>query len=174
MKLVLKLVSESRFQVSTVDALGRPLWSLQAIEAETLMIDHRGKEFCAGEDLRLPDPVLAAMPWPSLPRVLLGYLPTVPTTISQSSSEELDFRSADGRRWTVRLGAGRPSSWVLWDEDRPVLWWRRQGDGGMLSHRQGIQIKWREIVNEPLRAPLTDLEIPAGYRAGECDASHLP
>lgn len=174
MKLVLKLSSESRFQVSTTDALGRPMWSLQASEVETLLIDHRGKEFCRAKDILLPDPVLEAMPWRSLPRVLLGYLPTEPETIDHSSAEEIDFRGRDGRRWTSRLDAGRPTSWVLWEESRPALWWSRQGEGGVLSHRQGIQIRWREIVNEALQSPLVDLQVPSGYESLECHTRDLP
>lgn len=174
MKLVLKLASETWFQVSTSDALGRPLWSLQAREGESLLIDHRGRQFCSGEQVRLPDPVLEAMPWESLPRVLLGFLPTMPDTIVQSSAEAIEFQSFDGRRWTARLDSGRPLSWVLWEADRPVLWWSRQADGGLLSHRQGIQIKWREVVGERLRAPLEDLQVPTGYQPSICDASHLP
>ena len=174
MKLVLKLASESSFQVSTTDSIGRPLWSLQASDGETLLIDHRGRQFCAGEDVRLPDPVLEAMPWPSLPRVLLGFLPTMPQTIARSSAEEIEYQSLDGRRWTARLDSGRPLSWVLWEGERPVLWWSRQGAGGMLSHRQGIQIRWREVVSEPLRGPLVDLQVPSGYQPAVCDASHLP
>ena len=168
MKLILKLASESRFQVSTTDALGRPLWSLQASEAESLLIDHRGREFCRAKDIRLPDPVLEAMPWRALPRVLLGYLPTEPETMVKSSALELDFRGSDGRRWTSRLDAGRPTSWVLWEDSRPALWWSRRGEGGVLSHRQGIQIRWREIVNEPLQSALVDLQIPSGYAPSRC------
>jgi hypothetical protein len=174
MKLILKLSSEDRFQVTTTDSLGRPLWSLQASGTETLLIDHRGKEFCKASDLRLPDPVLAAMPWQSLPRVLLGYLPTEPESIESSSAEEIDFRGSDGRRWTSRLDGGRPTTWILWEESRPALWWARQGEGGVLSHRQGIQVRWREIVNEPLKSPLVDLQIPSGYAPTECHARDLP
>jgi len=174
MKLILKLSSESRFQVSTTDALGRPLWSLQASEVESLLIDHRGQEFCRAKEIRLPDPVLEAMPWRALPRVLLGYLPTEPETIVKRSSLEIDFRGRDGQRWTSRLDAGRPMSWVLWEESRPALWWSRQGDGGVLSHRQGIQIRWRQIVNEPLKSPLVDLQIPSGYGPSECHTRDLP
>lgn len=174
MKLVLKLASEARFQVSTTDALGRPLWSLQTNEVETLLIDHRGKEFCRGPDIRLPDPVLEAIPWRALPRVLLGYLPTEPVKIEDSSASEIDFRDRDGRRWTSRLDFGRPTSWVLWEESRPALWWSRLGDGGVLSHRQGIQITWREVVDESLQTPLVELQIPTGYGQSECHSHDLP
>lgn len=174
MKLILKLSSASRFQVLTSDALGRPLWSLEAKEEETLLVDHRAKEFCRAKDIHLPDPVLEAMPWRSLPRVLLGYLPTDPETIHRSSAEEIDFRGSDGRRWTSRLEAGRPKSWVLWEDSRPALWWSRRGEGGMVSHRQGIQIRWREIVAEPLQSPVLDLQIPSGYGPSECHARDLP
>lgn len=174
MKLVLKLVSETRFQVLTSDSLGRPLWSLQTNGGETRLVDHRSKEFCSAEELRLPDPVLESMPLQSLPRVLLGYLPSEPATIEKISHEEMDFRSADGRRWTSRLEAGRSISWVLWEKGRPVLWWSGKGGVGTLSHRQGIQIRWREIVSEPLQLPLGDLQVPNGYRPSECDARNLP
>jgi len=174
MKLVLRLSSESTFEVLTSDALGRPLWSLQTSEMETLLIDHRARVFCRASEVRLPDPVLAAMPWQSLPRVLLGYLPTKPARIERRTTDEIDFRGEDGRRWTSRLATGQPSSWVLWEEDRPVLWWSRQGEGGMVSHRQGIQIKWREIVSEPLLDPVAELQIPSGYQVSECNANDLP
>ena len=174
MKLVLRLHSESEFQVSTTDALGRSLWSLQTGEMATILIDHRRREYCEARDFRLPDPVLEEMPWPSLPRVLLGFFPAEPEMIESSSEHEVDYRGSDGRRWTGRLEGGRASSWVLWDDSRPVLWWRRQGDGGLLSHREGIQIRWREIVNEPLQSPFVDLQIPAGYRPSECRAVDLP
>jgi len=130
--------------------------------------------FCRASEVRLPDPVLAAMPWQSLPRVLLGYLPTKPARIERRTTDEIDFRGEDGRRWTSRLTTGQPSSWVLWEEDRPVLWWSRQGEGGMVSHRQGIQIKWREIVSEPLLEPVAELQIPSGYQVSECHANDLP
>ncbi|MGB5295696.1 MAG: hypothetical protein WBP34_12140, partial [Thermoanaerobaculia bacterium] len=73
-----------------------------------------------------------------------------------------------------RLDAGRPTSWVLWEESRPALWWSRQGEVGVLSHRQGIQIRWREIVNEPLQSPLVDLQVPSGYESLECHTRDLP
>jgi len=174
MKLVLKLTAETNFQMLTSDALGRPLWSLQTSDSETLLIDHRGKEFCVSEEIRLPEAVFQVMPWRSLPRVLLGYLPIELEVEEWSSGGEIEFRGNDGRRWTARLEEGRPMSWILWEGDRPLLWWSRQGQGGVLSHRQGVQYRWREIVSEPLPSPLGDLQIPTGYRALDCHASNLP
>lgn len=174
MKLILKLSSETDFQVLTNDALGRPLWSLQTGGSQTLMIDHRGKVYCLTEEIHLPEAVLQVLPWQSLPRVLLGYLPAVPEMVEQSSSGELRFRDADDRRWTARIDDGRPESWVLWGDDRPLLWWSRQGTGGVLSHARGVQFRWREIVREPMEHPPADLQIPVGYRPSDCHASDLP
>ena len=168
MKLVLKLVSETDFQVTTTDGLGRPLWSLETTESETLLIDHRQRQYCVAGEIRLPETALEAMPWRSLPRLLLGHLPMVPDSAVPGASAEISFEGQNGRRWTAKLDAGSPESWILWEGEQPILWWSRQDEGGVLSHRQGVQFRWRELVREPLDSPPSELQIPPGYRSVDC------
>jgi hypothetical protein len=174
MKLILKLSSESVFQISATDALGRPLWSLQAGRSRTVLLDHRSRGFCESNELSLPEPALRALPWRSLPRVLLGYLPSEPEIERVSAEGEFDYLDAGGRRWSGRLEHGGPISWILWQGERPYLWWSRQDAGGVLSYRQGIQFRWREIVVEPMRSPADDLQIPSSYQPLDCHARDLP
>ena len=91
----------------------------------------------------------------------------------QSTVGEISFSGTDGRRWTAKLDSGRPRSWILWQGDRPILWWSRQNVGGVLSHRQGTQFRWRELVREPMDSPLSGLEVPSGYQPVECHERDL-
>ena len=61
------------------------------------------------------------------------------------------------------------ASWTLWADGRPLLWWGRQPAGGILSHREGAQFRWRETVAEPLSGDLRELTVPPDYRRGACD-----
>jgi hypothetical protein len=102
--------------------------------------------------------------------MLLGVLPARPPEpgAAAAGDGEIEVPDAAGRRWRATLAGGRVTAWTVAEGDQPVWWWRRQGKGGILSQRQGRQLRWQEVVAEPLRGELSPRAIPAGYRES-CD-----
>ncbi len=171
---MLRLAAADRFQLAASDPFGRALWSFRLAEGEVLIVDHREKTFCATrESPRIPEVILATLPPAVLPRVLLGELP-VELPAGAAGGEALDFTDAGGSRWTATLDGGEVASWTLWENAAPTLWWSRQPRGGILSHRDGAQFRWRLTVAEPLADPEPALEVPTDYLPVECDEWDLP
>jgi hypothetical protein len=170
LRMTLRLEAADRFQITAADTLGRPVWSLQADGGGLLSLNHREQTFCrAAADLRLPETALAPLPVGSLPSVLLGYLPMPPDGSENRLPDRVDYRDGGGRRWTARSNDGNLAAWTLWDADVPILWWSRQPRGGVLSHREGVQFRWREVVREPLTESVGQLLIPSDFRQETCD-----
>ena len=171
-RLTLRLVRPDRWQAQG-NALGRKLWSLEANGEEGLWIDHRKDVFCHLENrLELAGSLLAPMPFRAFPALLLGRLPEPPAAGSQvrrRAGGDLVFGGADGRHWRARVEAGSVRGWSLSQDGQTVAWWRIRGDEAILSDRRnGIQLRWRPVVQEPLARPLEPLVPPAGYRAVVC------
>ncbi len=172
LRMVLRLEAADRFQITAADTLGRTVWSLQADVDGLLSLDHRAQTFCrAPADLRLPETALAPLPVASLPSVLLGFLPMPPDTSASTLPDRLDYRDAGGRRWTAGSEDGNLAAWTLWQDGVPILWWSRQPRGGILSHRQGVQFRWREVVREPLVERVEGLLIPDDFQQESCGGS---
>jgi hypothetical protein len=171
-RATLRLATAERFQLDVADRLGRPVASLQVGPGAQRAVDHRRRVYCPQpEGLALPGLGLLPLAASQLPAVLLGALPAAPAGGDLPvASGEVDFRDGQGRRWTSTLASGRPASWTLWDEDGPLWWWRaepaasRKRSGGRLSHRGGRQLRWQEVVVEPLAATAEEPPSPpAGY-----------
>ncbi|MEE8277191.1 MAG: hypothetical protein V3R89_00505 [Thermoanaerobaculia bacterium] len=174
MRMVLRLEVVGSFQITASDALGRALWSLEARDQGFLLLQHRQRTYCrSGGGLILPEVALSPLPVETLPSVLLGYLPMPPAHDDGELPGEIDFLDGGGRRWTARAEFGELAAWTLWSEGRPMLWWTRQERGGILSHRQGVQFRWRQVVREPLSGGLERLRVPDGYRQESCDEPHV-
>lgn len=166
LRLVLRQLAAERFQIRTADALGRAVWSLELAASEVLLVDHRERRACrTGRELRVREIALAPLPLEAIPRVLAGETPAVPPPAADAS----DWTDPTGRRWTARREAGALAAWTLWEEGEPVLWWLRQPRGGILSHREGSQFRWKEAAREPLPdGGYSPLEVPEGYALGAC------
>jgi hypothetical protein len=164
------------FQLATADSLGRPLWSLQFEDTSTLFLDHRQQVYCLSEsDIRLGEVTLEMFPLSSVPRLLLGLLP-VELSGGAQRGESTEYQDAQGRRWSVRT-AGEDddiAAWTLWVAESPTLWWTRQGKGGILSHRDGSQFRWRQVVEEAMESNLSRLTPPESFRQISCHAYDLP
>lgn len=173
-KLALYLDRPGRYLLRAADPLGRTAWTLEAGEDGFLLVDDRHQLYCRGERvLELTALDLGPLPPDSLPAVLLGYLPVVPPAQARSSRGALSFRDGRDRRWSVRVENGLPSSWTLERDDEALVWWTREGEGGILSHRRGEQFRWRRTVSEPLAAPPPRLVAPPAYRETVCHATDL-
>ena len=169
MRLVLRRASPDRFQLDAADLLGRSLWTLRVEGDRLLLADHREKVYCEGRDrIEVPDPVLATLSPRDLRRALEGRLP-VPPPAHTEGQERLDFKDSRGRRWTASYDRGELVSWSLWQEGAPVLWWLGVGSGGILSHRDGSQFRWRRGVSEPLADTALARPIAEGYELGTCE-----
>jgi hypothetical protein len=105
-----------------------------------------------------------------LPAILLGAIPAEPAAGAAEpiDARDVELRDAAGRRWTAVVEEGAVASWTLWEDGTALWWWRRQGRGGILSQRQGRQLRWQEVIAEPLRGELPPPSIPSGY-AEDCD-----
>lgn len=173
MRLVLRDDPEHRaagFHLAASDPFGRPLWTLAAVGSQIGVIDHRERAFCrASGGVTLPEVGLAGLPPEVLPRLLRGLLPIEPPGSSDPATggDEIDFRDAAGRRWSATFEAGEPATWTLWQEGRPLLWWRRQPGGGVLSHREGTQFRWRRSVVERQTGEFV-LQVPEDYHHADC------
>lgn len=175
LRLTLWLADAERYRARAADLLGRPLWSLSAGADGGLWVDHRAGVYCrlrdAGELVASAGLPLAPFPLAALPPLLLGRLPAAPAGAA-TVGEEVDYRDADGRRWTAALEGAAPTRWALWKDDAaggPVLTWLATGGEAVLSDRAaGIQLRWREVVAEPLAALPAPSEPPADYRQVSC------
>lgn len=174
LRLVLRQDSDSFFQLATADALGRSLWSLEVKDASTLFVDHRQQIFClSDEDVRLGEVTLEMFPLASLPRILLGLMP-VELSEGQLDEGSQEYRDGQGRLWSVRTAAATVEAWTLWIDESPTLWWTRQGKGGILSHRDGSQFRWRQVIQESLGTTLAPLTPPESFQEISCHAYDLP
>ena len=66
-------------------------------------------------------------------------------------------------------GDGVVQSWTLAEGGAPSIWWVRSDDWAILSDRErNVQVRWREVLREPLTGDPTALEAPSGYKSGPC------
>ncbi len=172
LRLVMRQVAAERFQLQASDTFGRAVWSLDLDVQDVLLVDHRRKEACvAGTELRVPEMALRPLPLPAVARVLASQTPLpAPAEVDPS-----DWTDDDGRRWTARWEDDLLASWTLWQAGEPQLWWSRQPRGGVLSHRDGSQFRWRQVTREKLLpSSYRPIEAPAEYRFGACRAEDEP
>lgn len=171
LRLVLRRAARDRYEMRAAGPLGRTLWRLAVAEGTALLIDERNGRFCRMQgEARLEALRLPPLPLETLAAALLGE-PPVPAAVGDGHGE---WRADGGRRWTWSAHAGRVLSWTLWQEGRPLVWWRRESHGGLLSVRGGAQLRWSEVVREPLRESLAAPQAPTGGVEADCDALGLP
>lgn len=185
LRAVLRLEAADHYQVAASDPLGRQVWTLSVAPDRALWLDHRGRRACpVGTEIQIPDLGLPPLPLAAVPGLLLGRLPLVPgaglaAAAGVEQAQEGELRQSD-RRWSWRRSSGpsdldRLDAWTLYQNATPVLWWRRDGDGGILSaRRQGAQLRWQRVVSEPLTGATVPAAPPDDYRSNQCDADTLP
>ena len=168
LRLVMRQAAADRFQLRAADTFGRAVWSLDLDDEDVLLVDHRQKEACvSGSELRVPEVALRPLPLPAVARVLASQTPLV----APAAADAADWTDDDGQRWTARWDDDGLVSWTLWQAGEPQLWWSRQPRGGILSHRDGSQFRWRQTAREDLPlAGYRRIEAPAEYRFGACRA----
>ena len=128
-------------------------------------IDHMRPELLHGLPFAAPADLLLV----ALPKLLLGRLPAEPAANLKRSEERVSFLDARGQLWSGSLNGDELEWWSLVEAEEAVVWWRREARGGVFADRDGEQeVRWEEMVREPLESPLDALEIPAKYRQGEC------
>lgn len=168
LRLVLRQVATDRFRLQASDAFGRAVWGLDLDGEEVVLVDHRKRRACvSGKEVRVPELALRPLPLTAVPRVLSGRTPLR----APADTDESDWTDGAGQRWTSRRQGERLESWTLWQSGQPRLWWRRQPRGGVLSHRDGSQFRWRQVAQE--HQPPSGYQrvvIPPDYESGECDA----
>jgi hypothetical protein len=176
--MTLRLASLERYQVQAVDPVGRSLWSLDVSGERGLFLNHRARTSCVfAGSFDLSGIPLGPLPLLTLPALLLGRVPAVPadttrdTAGTQAKGGDLTFEDAAGRSWALTLapGGGAVESWTLLEDGAPTVWWLRQDSSAILSDRaRGVQLRWREVLSEPLEKDLAALEAPGGYREEPC------
>lgn len=179
-RVTLRLASAERYQIQTVDPVGRALWGLDVDGGRGLWVDHRNRVFCGFEGgfdvAAIP---LGPFPLLSLPSLLMGRVPSEPAagTEPERRAAQIEMRDEAGRRWVVDLGRGGSlEGWTLWEGKNPSVWWMRRDNWSILSdRRRGMQVRWREVLREKLAGQgLAPLERPAAYREGACQDLYRP
>jgi hypothetical protein len=175
LRLTLRSTPAGAFTLQAADSFGRQVWSFQSDGAGSLLVDHRSRQYCRlGGDVVLRAVALSELPVAMLPRVLHGELPSPPPEdVVVPSAGDVDFQGGDGRRWSARSEDGRVVSWTLWQDGAPLVWWQRDGAGGILSHRDGAQALWTMVAEEVTTAALGTLQVPADYESGDCDGGDV-
>lgn len=181
-RLILWLESLRRFRLQAVDPIGRVAWNLDADDSQVLWIDHRGQRVCRyGESIELPGLAMGAFPAAALPSLLLGVIPVPPVVRpkvhQQDGVRHLQWRDAEGRAWTATLRNGDLLRWALWAGGRsgeeaggePVAQLRRQEPWWiLLDRRQDLEVRWRQVLREPLEDLPPAPEIPPEYGSEGC------
>jgi hypothetical protein len=154
-----------------VDPVGRSLWSLDVSHSRGLFLNHRNRTSCLFEgSFDLSGVALGPFPLLTLPSLLVGRVPSTPSEPPQQQGGQISFHDAAGRVWTaVAGGDGVIQSWTLAEGGAPSIWWVRSDDWAILSDRErNVQLRWREVLREPLSGEPAALESPSGYRSGPC------
>ncbi|HTQ79031.1 MAG TPA: hypothetical protein VMM92_03480 [Thermoanaerobaculia bacterium] len=174
-RLTLRLASAERYQVTTADPLGRSLWSLDVAQDSGLWLDHRNRTYCRFEGrFDISGVPLAPFPLLSLPSLLLGRLPAEPAAPPREKGKDITYKDARERRWTATLADGQVASWTLWDGQSPAVLWVQRDSWAILSDRsQNVQMRWKEVVREPLPRPPEPLAIPSGFDEEDCVESAI-
>lgn len=170
-KVTLRLTSPERYQLQAVDPVGRSLWSLDVTHSRGLFLNHRDRRSCVFEgSFDLSGVALGPFPLLTLPSLLVGRVPSSPSEPPQQRGSQTSFHDAAGRVWTAMLGGdGMVQSWTLAEGGAPSIWWVRSEGWAILSDRErNVQVRWREVLREPLAGEPAALEAPSGYRAGPC------
>lgn len=170
-KVTLRLSSPERYQLQAVDPVGRSLWSLDVTHSRGLFLNHRNRTSCVFEgSFDLSGVALGPFPLLTLPSLLLGRVPATPSEPPQPHGSQVSFLDGAGRVWTAVLGGdGVVRSWTLAEGGAPSIWWVRSDDWAILSDRErNVQVRWREVLREPVEGEPAALEAPSGYRAGPC------
>lgn len=169
-RATLRLAAPDRFRLDAADRLGRPLWTIGVDGGDAWWIDHHAGVWCPDlSRLTLPGFGRGPMPATALPALLLGALPVrAAQTAPAQATNAVEVTDDAGRRWQATLEGGRVGAWSVAEGEQPLWWWRRQGKGGILSQRNGRQLRWQEVVVEPLRGELPPRTVPADYRES-CD-----
>lgn len=170
-KLTLYLVGEERFRMRAADGLGRRIWELDVgDDDEAVWLDHRNEKYCmlaAASDVAVVP--LARLPLVALPKLLLGQLPAAPASDLQLTKASVYYRDGLGQLWNGGLTNGHLDWWTLVDHGEATTWWRRDGEESVFVDLRGEQqLRWREIVREPLAEAPAPLAIPEGYEDAEC------
>lgn len=174
-RLTLRLQAADRYRVTTVDAVGRAVWNLAVDGENGLWVDHRQQRYCRFQGLLgLAAVPLSPFALPALPALLLGRLPEPPASPPTVSAGLLELVDLAGRRWTARLEDGKLSQWTLWEQGEPAVWWGLHGEESVLSERaQGVQLRWRRVLTEPLTELPPPPTVGEGYSSG-CEQSSNP
>lgn len=169
LRVVLRRMSDDRFQLAASDVAGRAVFGLDYTSQRAVLVDHRAGIYCiGGPGLRLTEVHPSELPLAALPRVLRGELPVPRSGLEASVVRKEELVDAEGRRWRAGYEGDALARWSLLDAEGPALWWTRQNDGGILSRRGGEQYRWTLIVAEDAARPLADI-VPAGFAEGVCD-----
>ncbi|HEY0780819.1 MAG TPA: hypothetical protein VGE98_00075, partial [Thermoanaerobaculia bacterium] len=169
-RITLRLVSAARYQVETVDPLGRALWSLDVAAGGGRFVDHRGHTTCAFTGaLDLSGLALGPFPLVSLPALLLDRLPAAPSGPVATSGHEIRFKDAAGRSFRALVDEdGALASWTL-DDGGGGVWWTHSDGWSILSARgRRAQVRFREVLAEKLPREPPPLVPPADYRETQC------
>lgn len=169
--MTLRLAAMDRYQVQASDPVGRGLWSLDVTGERGLFLNHRARTFCTFEgSFDLSGVPLGPFPLLTLPTLLIGRVPSQPASQPDQQGRQVTFRDTGGRLWSALVDAdGEVESWSLSEGGEPSAWWVRRESWAILSDRErGVQVRWREVLREPLEGAPAALETPAGYRAESC------
>ena len=163
-RATLRLAAADRFDLLLSDPLGRQLASLRVEGGAALLVDHRRRTHCARpEAATLPGVGVLPLRPGELAAVLLGALPAVPDDPAGEIGELLELVDEDGRRWRARIEDGMAVEWSVSEGGgEPWSWRRRGGREATLSTPGGAEVKWQEVVVEPLRSPLPPAAPPPG------------
>jgi hypothetical protein len=166
-KATLRLATPERFELLLVDTFGRQLATLQVDGQGALLVDPRRGTHCSDPaSLRLPG--VGALPLlpGELPAVLLGALPAAPPSglpVAAAFGRDLEFTDVRGRRWWARLEAGRVEQWRVVEGGSPAWSWvRGRGVAATLTGAAGAELRWQQVVAEPLRTAPAAASPPAG------------
>ena len=173
-RMVMRISSSDRFEMSISDTFGRKLWDIE-FESETVkLLDHKRHQYCTSYERDILS-FLALEPLgvEKLPLILFGRLPTRPKIDIELSLLGQTFHDTSGRKWSIRGEGDAPSAWALWGAERPEIWWTRHGKVGILSRRDGTQIRWENASVEALAVPLKGLNVPDTYQRRACDEADL-
>jgi hypothetical protein len=158
-RLLLRRVSDQRFDLAASDPLGRTLWALDVVDGEGTWFDFRARKTCAlGPRFRLEALQLPELPLVVVPRILSGEPP---------HAAGLDD---DGRTWTLRR-----DGWELTGSDIDPLRYEEDASAagsGTLSNRAST-LRFRRVADEPLTRPLEPRQPGPGFTRGGCEAVAL-